>query len=132
MYGIILSDDLTDDLMKCKLIDSNIDTIIIKSCEFHFLEDVKDYLERIPRTTNIIKSLTIDQPIHNYNELFRIIKLNNYTILKYSTYVNDIICIEGLINYYNKDILYIKNYHNTEYNSIYLDELRNIFGDNII
>lgn len=140
MYALMLSEDLSDIMIKHKKITSNLDTIFMLSFEYHYLEEVKEFLESMSRTSDLIKTITLDYSDKEvWDELFRLVELNenqNFNDLlneALNTVPNDIICIEGIINYLNYDELSeIKEYHDKyfEFNELY--NLREHFGYDVI
>lgn len=139
-YCLLLTDDVVDDLIKSNTIQGNLDTIFMISDNIELLENVKRYIESIPRNSDIIKSLTLQISIENeYTELFKIKHLTENTKpLLYQMLYNainnvprDMIHAEGILNTYN-NVENVKSKHNLYYDENELNDLRNIFGHNII
>ena len=139
-YALVLSDDITDVMIKHNKIKSNLDTTFMVSDEYYFLEEVKVYLESMSKSTDIIKTLTNDYADKEvWDELFRIIQITSYTTMSdeikeaFELIPENLICIEGIINASNEDNLEaIQTYHNKYYDFNEIHSLREHFGYEVI
>jgi hypothetical protein len=139
-YALVLSDDITDVMIKHNKIKSNLDTTFMVSDEYYFLEEVKVYLESMSKSGDIIKTLTNDYADKEvWDELFRIIQITSYTTMSdeikeaFELIPENLICIEGIINASNEGNLEeIQTYHNKYYDFNEIHSLREHFGYEVI
>jgi predicted nuclease with TOPRIM domain len=139
-YALILSDDITDVMIKHNKIKSNLDTMFMVSDEYYFLEDVKEYLENMSKSGDIIKTLTGDYADKEvWDELFRVIEITSYTPMSeitkeaFENIPENVICIEGIVNAtLEGDLEGIQVYHNRYFDFNELHGLREHFGYEVI
>ena len=95
-------------------------------------QKVMNFLEKLPNSP-IISSLTLGVDINKIiGKYFQKVYIDDISEITHEQFPYDFICIEGIFNTFDRDIIEIQEYHNKYFNTRELIMIREKLGEDII
>ena len=131
MQCLKLSIPLIKRLIRFDVITSGFDTAWFVSDNKKLAQEVLDFFEALPYDSSIIKTLTLGIKLYSNEKRFQMVYVHDTSIISPNQFPLNFICFNGVLNEVGNTITQSQQYHNIYYDTVELQQIRDVFGESI-